>query len=186
MIKFKWRKWNRVIHRDFGYFFFGMTLIYGLSGIVLNHMNDFNPNYIIRTWDVETSVTSETGVLSDEEMMLILESLEVEDDYKKHYFPDESTMKVFLKGGSLTLNTVTGKGILETIKRRPLFYHVNFLHYNPGKWWMYFSDVYASALILLAITGLFILRGKNGIKGRGAWLTLAGIIIPIIFLIFYL
>jgi hypothetical protein len=40
-------------------------------------------------------------------------------------------------------------------------------------------------LILLAVTGLFILGGKNGISGRGAWLTALGIIIPALFLIFY-
>ena len=34
----KWRKWNRAVHRDFGYLFLGMTIIYALSGIALNHM----------------------------------------------------------------------------------------------------------------------------------------------------
>jgi hypothetical protein len=30
------------------------------------------------------------------------------------------------------------------------------------------------------------IRGKKGITGRGAWLTAAGIIIPLIFLLVYL
>ena len=37
------RKWIRVIHRDMGYIFFGMSLIYGISGIALNHLDDWNP-----------------------------------------------------------------------------------------------------------------------------------------------
>ena len=37
--------------------------------------------------------------------------------------------------------------------------------------------------MLLAITGLFILKGKNGITRRGAWLTALGIVVPIIFLL---
>jgi len=41
-------------------------------------------------------------------------------------------------------------------------------------------------LIILAFTGLFILKGKNGITGRGAWLVSAGIIIPLVFLFMYL
>jgi hypothetical protein len=38
------------------------------------------------------------------------------------------------------------------------------------------------ALILLAATGLFMMKGKYGITGRGAWLTGAGIVIPLLFL----
>ena len=46
------RKWNRVIHRDAGYIFFGMSIIYGLSGIALNHLDDWNPDYIIHTEEI--------------------------------------------------------------------------------------------------------------------------------------
>jgi len=59
------------------------------------------------------------------------------------------------------------------------------LHYNPQKWWTIFSDIYAASLIILAITGLFILKGKNGITGRGAWLTILGTLIPLLFLLLY-
>ncbi len=49
---FKWRKWNRAVHRDFGYFFFGMVIIYALSGIAINHLDDWNPNYVVITEDI--------------------------------------------------------------------------------------------------------------------------------------
>ena len=42
------RRWNNAIHRDLGYFFFGMTIIYSISGVVLNHFKsgDFkHPDY---------------------------------------------------------------------------------------------------------------------------------------------
>jgi len=48
------------------------------------------------------------------------------------------------------------------------------------KW---FSDIFAAALILFAITGIFMVRGPKGIIGRGGIYAIAGIIIPIIFLI---
>jgi hypothetical protein len=50
---------------------------------------------------------------------------------------------------------------------------------------MWFSDFFCVALIVLSISGLFILKGKNGITRRGAWLTAAGVTIPIVFLIIY-
>jgi len=62
---------------------------------------------------------------------------------------------------------------------------MNYLHYNPVKWWTWFSDLYAGALIALSITGIFLVRGKRGITGRGAWLTILGIIIPIVYLFIY-
>ena len=45
-IKF-WRKWSRILHRDIGYFFIGTSIIYGISGIALNHLSDWNPNYSV-------------------------------------------------------------------------------------------------------------------------------------------
>jgi hypothetical protein len=83
------------------------------------------------------------------------------------------------------INTETGEGIVEKISKRPLFFQVNFLHYNPGKWWKYFSDIYCISLIIVTITGLFLVKGRNGITKRGAILTIIGIILPIIFLFFY-
>jgi hypothetical protein len=80
----------------------------------------------------------------------------------------------------------SGSGTIEKIKRRPVLHAMNFLHYNPGKWWTLFSDIFSVALILIAITGLLILKGRNGITRRGAILTIAGIIIPIVYLaLFY-
>jgi hypothetical protein len=40
-------------------------------------------------------------------------------------------------------------------------------------------------MVLLAVTGLFVLRGRNGIKWRGAILALTGVIIPAIIIFFY-
>jgi hypothetical protein len=51
---------------------------------------------------------------------------------------------------------------------------------------MWFSDLYCVVLIIVTITGLFVLKGKKGITGRGAWLTGLGVVLPLAFLVFYL
>ena len=181
-MKFKWRKWNRIIHRDFGYFFFGMTIIYALSGIAINHIKDWNPNYIIKTKNISVNIPDE---INKNEVLNILKILNEEKNYKKHYFPKEDQLKVFIKNGTLTLNLNSGNGIIEKIKVRPIFKPMNYLHYNPIKWWTWFSDIFAGALILIAISGLFILKGKKGITKRGAWLTILGILIPVIYLLIF-
>ena len=67
---------------------------------------------------------------------------------------------------------------------RPGLYAMNFLHLNhPKKAWTIVADIYAVLLGVLAFTGLFVLTGRKGITGRGAWLTSAGILMPLIFLI---
>ena len=179
----KWRRINNIIHRDFGYFFFGMTIIYALSGIALNHLKDWNPSYSIETKEVVLESNIELNFLEEENVKKLLSEFVSVDEYKSHYYPDSTTLKIFYKGGTLTINTENRNTLLEEVKRRPIFFEVNFLHYNPAVSWTYFSDAYSVALIALAITGLFVLKGKKGITGRGAWLTAAGIIIPIIYLL---
>lgn len=178
------RHWNKATHRDLGYFFFGMTLIYAISGIALNHLDDWNPNYSVTNKEYSFEKGLEKNEITKTTVMSWLGETGHEDRYKKHYFPEENKLKVFLKSGSLVVNIQTGNGKLELLEKRPLLYEFNYLHYNPIKWWTYFSDIYCAALILLAITGLFIIRGKNGIKRRGAILTITGIIIPFLYLLF--
>ena len=183
----KWRKWNRIIHRDLGYIFFGMSIIYGLSGIALNHLHNWNPDYIIKTRTITINAPERLSGASVSELRDLIYSIDNDLVYKSHYAPQQGYLKIFLRQGSLTINTESGAGMIELLKKRPIFKEVNFLHYNkPKKLWTWFSDLFALALILLAISGLFIIRGKKGITGRGAWLTAAGIIIPLVFLLLYL
>jgi hypothetical protein len=178
------RKWSRILHRDIGFFFIGTTIIYGLSGIALNHLNDWNPNYTVEIKNFNTGIDLNKSADIEKNILLLLDEVDKRDNYKKHYYPKSNYIKIFLSGGSsIVVNTKTGQGEAEFLRKRPVFYHVNYLHYNPNTWWTWFSDIFAAALILLAITGIFMLRGKYGIAGRGGWLTLAGIIIPILFLI---
>ena len=43
--RFKWRRWNNVLHRDLGYFCVALTVIYAISGVAVNHIHHWNPNY---------------------------------------------------------------------------------------------------------------------------------------------
>ncbi len=180
-----WRKYNRAIHRDLGYLFFALTIIYALSGIALNHINDWNPSYIITNKSIQLAPVQNPGQLTRENISDMLKACGESPKFKKHYMPSENMLKVFIEGGTFMLNTETGEAVVERINRRPIFHTVNFLHYNPGHWWTWVSDIFAGALILLAFTGLFILKGKNGITRRGAVLTLLGILIPLVFLVLY-
>lgn len=178
-------KLNRITHRDIGYLIAGLTLIYAISGIALNHKNDWNPNYIYdnRTFTTDIPIVRET--FNDEIAISILKTVNADTEFKTSYFPSGNKVTIFINGGFVQVNALTGEGVIERISKRPLFYQVNFLHYNPGNWWKYFSDIYCIALILVTITGLFIVKGRNGITKRGAILTVIGIILPLLFLLIY-
>ncbi len=184
--RFRWRKWNNILHRDIGYLCVGMTIIYALSGIALNHLHHWNPSYSVTHEDVRWSGPIPGGEISPETVLDFLDRYGERNSYKKHYRPQPGRLKIFLKGGSVVIDESTGEGVMEKLERRPIFYEVNFLHYNPKGLWTWFSDLFSAALIFLAITGLFVLKGRKGITGRGAWLTGIGVLIPLILLLLYL
>ena len=181
----KLRKLNRVTHRDVGFLITGLTIIYALSGIALNHKHDWNPNYNVEQQKFETDIRFSRDASNEQKVMELLKELGESKKYKTSYFPSGNKLTIFLVGGTVQVNTETGEGYIEVVSKRPLFYQVNFLHYNPGVWWKWFSDIYCVALILVTITGLFIIKGRKGITGRGAVLTVIGIILPLIFLLIY-
>ena len=178
-------KLNRITHRDLGYLIAGLTIIYAISGIALNHKNNWNPNYIFdnRTFTTDILISRET--FNNETALSILKSIQADQIFKTFHFPSGNKVTIFINDGFVQINALTGEGVIQKISKRPLFYQLNFLHYNPGRWWKYFSDIFCVALILVTITGLFIIKGKNGITKRGAILTIIGIILPLLFLFIY-
>ena len=93
-------------------------------------------------------------------------------------------MKVFIKGGSsLLVNTTTGEAYYESVKKRPVLSSLNRLHYNPSRNWTIFSDIFAFSLIIITLTGIFMVKGKKGLRGRGGIELLLGIFIPLAFIL---
>ena len=184
-----WRKWNRWLHRELGYFFFGMTIIYGLSGIALNHgvARHWNPGIVSRSESYTYPGALEKESVDREVVEQILDMTGQRNNYKQYYFPDKDHMMLYLKGGHIYLTLSTGEFSLVKVRNRPVFSEVNYLHYNkPKKLWTWFSDLFAFALILLSISGLIMVKGKKGIRGRNGLLLAAGILIPLAFLTIYL
>ena len=94
-------------------------------------------------------------------------------------------LKVFLKGGSsLTVRLSDGEAFYEKLTRRPVLGAMTRLHYNPGRWWTWFSDLFAVGLVAIVASGLLLLKGPKGLRGRGGVELAAGIAVPLLFLIF--
>jgi hypothetical protein len=181
----KWRKWNNIIHRDLGYLCFGLTIIYVISGVAVNHIATWNPTYKIS--HETTSVQMPEDFTGEENLVnFILAELGENGELKGIFQPSPDSLQIFVENNTITADLKTGEVRQEKNVRRPFLFQMNFLHLNhPKKFWTWFADLYAIALGFLAITGLFILRGRNGMRGRGSWLVSAGLVIPIFFLWLY-
>lgn len=178
------RKLNNTLHRDLGYFFTVLIILYSISGIALNHIDDWNPDFIIEKDTLSIPTSFNIDNLSDSEILDIC-SLVGQSSYKLHDSPTHDRVKIYFEDASLNIDFSKHLGYYEVISKRMLFYEVNVLHRNSLKIWKWFSDIFALMLIIISITGLFVLKGKNGIKGRGKWFILAGILPPLIAIIIF-
>jgi hypothetical protein len=180
------RKWFRNIHRELSYFFAGVICIYAISGICLNHKRDFNSNITITRY--ELSMAGEFPVdadsVSKETVHDYISQLPDTETYTKHSAVGENSLKMFFKGGSsLEVDMNNGKALYEKIRKRPVFSSLNRLHYNPTRWWTWFSDIFAVCLLIITVTGLFMIKGPKGMIGRGGIEFLIGILIPLLFIL---
>lgn len=182
----RWRKWNYYIHRDLGFLCIGLTLIYAVSGVLVNHTShDFNPNYTIEKVAAEVSPLG-VGVKPDMKYVKqVLSELGETGSYKNVAMLSTEEMRIFVEGNTVDVNLISGSVMQEKIARKPVMFEINYLHLNKEKGsWTWIADIYAVALALLALTGLLMIRGKN--KVRGVLLTLIGFVIPAVCLVLYL
>lgn len=182
----KGRRLCRFLHRDLGYLFFGVTLAYAASGLALNHLHDWNPNYSISRQETRVAALPPEQHFTRDDAANLLSRAGVDQPYLKHYAPAPDQVRIFFQNGTATFNRSTGLLVVESLKRRPLLHTFNKLHYNPGRWWTWFADVFCVALLIIAISGLFLLRGYHGIARRGGVLVVIGILFPAILVILYL
>jgi hypothetical protein len=177
----RWRTLIIATHRDVGYFFAGLTVIYAVSGIAVNHIEDWNPSYVIRTDRLSVGELPDGG--NDVVAAAVLDRLGIAETPESVVRMAPDRLKIFLDRRTLTVELPSGEIADEHVRRRFAFFELNYLHLNHGKGlWTWLADLYAVGLVVLACTGIFIIGGRKGLGGRGRWLLLAGLAVPLIYL----
>lgn len=176
-----------MLHRDIGFFCIGLTILYAISGVAVNHIKDWNPNYVIKRIPAQIATLPAGTEVDDAVVADILKQLDEKRKLKSYFQNDPETVDIFVEGNTVKANIVTGEVVQERAVPRTFFYPLNFLHLNhPKKMWTWVADIYAVLLLLLAVTGLCMMKGKKQIMGRSGVLTLAGFLVPLLFLMLYM
>ncbi|MGB1016312.1 MAG: PepSY-associated TM helix domain-containing protein [Nannocystaceae bacterium] len=179
--RFRWRPWLRAFHRDIGYVAVGLTFVYALSGLAVNHIGDWDPNF--DNFEKTHSLALELPQGEQEVAKTVLAELAIAEDPVEVYASDVDETSVLLENRQLLIRTVSPGEVrvIESGQNPRLMLRVsNWLHLNRGKKaWTYIADGYAVFLLFLATSGVFMLPGKKGLRGRG-WIFVAlGVAIPV-------
>jgi hypothetical protein len=182
-VKKRWRAWLRAIHRDFGYLAIGFTLIYAVSGIAQNHIEDWG--------DVSFKATERTLTLpaipdTTPEIVAVksvADAVGMGAPTTHSRAGDE--IRLEYSNGSKATAIVGAKDTTVTVQarsRRAFIGLANWLHTaRHKKAWKYIADSYAVLLLYLALSGIFMIKGKLGLKWRGTILISTGILVPVMY-----
>jgi len=192
-IKKRWRAWLRAVHRDFGYLAIGFTVIYAISGIAQNHIEDWGEvSYTSYEKTIHIAAIPD-DVPDDVAVEAVADAAGLGKPTSTYRAGDEVRLE-YANGAKATAivtapergpdGSMTRGGTDVTIQgreRRAFIGAANWLHTARNKkGWRYVADVYAVLLLYLAISGIFMIKGKLGLKWRGALLISMGVAVPVI------
>ncbi|MGE0548586.1 MAG: PepSY-associated TM helix domain-containing protein [Kofleriaceae bacterium] len=177
-VKKRWRGWLRAVHRDFGYVAVGFTVIYAVSGLAINHIADWDPNF--ESSERTLKIAAIPAELPDPEAVKRVTDAAGTGAPDDVFRAGDEIRLAYSDGTSVTAIGDTGEVTVQARSERFFLRVANWLHYNRGKAaWTYVADVYAVMLLYLAISGIFMIKGRLGLKWRGAILVSLGVAVPL-------
>jgi hypothetical protein len=171
----------RNLHRDLAYFYVGVLISFAFSGIFFNHRDSFDPKkYTSKETPIKSEIVPKEEV-NDEYIKKLTSSLNVKDKLRRYSLKDK-LVKVSYMDHELEIDISTGKGKLEEFNTIPVLGQMSMLHKANSQWWIYYSDVFGISVLTIAITGLFLAKGKASFQSRGWKLALLGVLFPLVFI----
>jgi uncharacterized protein len=180
VVRRRWRALLRALHRDAGYIAVGLTFVYALSGLAINHIGKWDPNFkmVVETHQLDKKLPEDEAAAGKQ----ILAELGIEEEPREAFWETDGTYQVIFDDRTLVVDPKSLE--VTDAKEKPRFFLrvANWLHYNRGKAaWTWIADGYAVLLLFLATSGIFMLKGKKGFIGRGAIFIALGAAVPIIY-----
>lgn len=188
----------RSLHRDLGYFVIGLTLIYTITGFILSGRD---LGWMEQTYIYEQNLSQ--NISKDEfikKLKKTMKNTEIVTDihpaimkysikkiksfeFKKE---EENVLYFKYKANIIKYNKISGDMIFE-IHSYPGFLK-KFITAHKSKQkdvWFYLAIMYSIILSFLAISAMFMVKGKYSFPRRGVFIMLSGIALVIAFLYFF-
>lgn len=173
---------KRAIHRDLGYFYVGLIISFAVSGIMMNHRNQWHPEkYVIEKSSFQITPLEESQI-NDSVVQDIVKANGIKDKFRRQSIK-KGELRISLEKTDIDIDIKTGKAEVTSFINTPVISQVMKLHKNTSNWWIYYGDIFGLSLITIAITGTMLLaKSKYSFKRRGWKLALAGVVFPLVVL----
>ena len=177
VIKKRWRAWLRAVHRDVGYLAIGFTVIYAISGIAQNHIEDWG-DVSYRTYEKTIQIAAIPDDAPDD---VAIARLAKAADLGTPISTFRAGDEIRLEYGNGAKVTAIGTDVtIQGRERRAFIGAANWLHTARNRHgWKYVADAFAVLLLYLAMSGIFMIKGRLGLKWRGALLIGLGVAVPV-------
>jgi hypothetical protein len=172
----------RNLHRDLGYFYIGLIVSFAFSGLMMNHREHWHPEkYTTETKEIQVSLPSEEN-LNEKFAEDLGKKLNIDDKIRRQGVK-KGNYRISFEKHDVEIDIKTGKGEIVSFNKTPIISQSMKLHKSTSNFWIYYSDIFAISLIIIALTGTIMIKaGKFSWKNRGWKLAVAGIIFPLILL----
>lgn len=198
-MKWKWRRLFFALHRDVGFVCLGLTVVYAVSGIAVNHRQHWDYNYAVGEETlavgspsallglVTTAPPDEGRVVRDAQDQVVERLTAVlgrQAPPRKAFWRGPDRLSLFFgEADEDVVDYLPSRGVVEHTVRRERFLvrAFNFLHLNESRRvWTWVADGYAAMLLFLAFSGVLLVRGRRGLAGRGGLLVALGVLVPVV------
>ncbi|RXJ80093.1 hypothetical protein [Arcobacter sp. F2176] len=185
----------RSLHRDLGYFFIGISLIYAITGFILSArgLGWFKYEYTFQTNisknissdDFKEKLISEAKIGKLDYIYKVGSKSTVEKNISRLNFVKQENSTLFFdyKYMHIIYNQTSGETNIKYISY-PAFLQmfINSHLSTNNRAWYYLAMVYSIVLAFFALSAIVMVKGKYGFKKRGFLLMLTGIFTVVIFL----
>jgi len=181
-----WRYYNNLLHRYLGYACVGLTLVYAISGLILNHAHQLNPDFRIATRHASLPLPPPAGGVSIDYFRALADRAGIKGRLKGIVPGDKGEYRLIFDGATVLADLAAKRLEIKEKRPRPFLRPMNFLHLNQARGgWTICADIYCAALLILAISGMMVRGGAKGIFGPGGMVIVLGLLVPFWFLWLY-
>lgn len=151
----------------------------------MNHREAWHPDkYTTQTKAIEVKLPAENEI-NEQFAEDLGKQLGIQDKMRRHMVK-KGQFKISFENNDVEIDMKTGKGEIITFIKTPIISQTMKLHKSTSNFWIYYSDIFAISLIIIALTGTIMIKaGKFSWKQRGWKLAVAGVVFPLLFLIIF-